>query len=59
LVESQMRLTPPEVACPQCAATMRYKGKKSKYMRSRSGEMAIQRPYYYCQACQQGHFPPG
>jgi DNA-directed RNA polymerase subunit RPC12/RpoP len=59
LVERQTRLRGPDVACPKCGGRMRYKGKKRKYLRSRSGEMAVERPYYYCMACQTGHFPPG
>lgn len=45
-------------ACEQCGQPMRYKGAKKKEVVSRVGEFAIERGHYYCQACQQGLFPP-
>lgn len=48
----------PEVLCPSCGAVMRYKGRKRRYVRSRSGEMLLERAYYYCSGCGRGHFPP-
>ncbi len=45
--------------CPDCEQPMRAKGKKSRYLRTRSGETRVERPYYHCPACGSGHFPPG
>jgi hypothetical protein len=59
LVESQTQLTTPKGAGPKGGATLGYKGKKSKSMHRRSGEMAMQGPYSYGEAGHQGHFPPG
>jgi transposase-like protein len=59
LAERQTRITTPDVACPDCGTPLRYKGKKRKHLRSRSGEIVVQRAYYSCPACRRGHFPPG
>ena len=48
----------PEARCPSCGQVMRYKGLKRRYVRSRSGEMLLERAYYYCETCGRGHFPP-
>jgi DNA-directed RNA polymerase subunit RPC12/RpoP len=45
--------------CPDCGKRMSNKGKKKRYVRTRSGEVQIERPYFYCAGCQRGHFPPG
>ena len=47
------------VMCPVCQQTMTYKGKKVRHLRTRSGEVEAERPYYYCSHCHSGHFPPG
>jgi len=43
LVETQTRMTPPDVTCSRCGGPMRYKGKKRRHLRTRSGEMPIER----------------
>lgn len=48
-----------EVTCPECQQRMRYKGRKKKWLKTRSGDINVERPYYYCPGCRQGHFPPG
>ena len=45
--------------CPECGKRMHTKGKKGRYLRTRAGEKRFERDYFYCAACQQGHFPPG
>jgi hypothetical protein len=45
--------------CLQCQQVMRYKGQKRKIIRTLSGEFEIKRPYYYCNGCRKGLFPPG
>ena len=54
--ESGQRLPSPR--CEGCGQEMRYKGQKHRYLRTRSGEIAIERAYYHCPRCQQGLFPP-
>ncbi len=45
--------------CPDCGQAMRHKGKKRRYVRTRSGETQMERAYYHCAACRRGSFPPG
>ena len=46
-------------SCPGCGGKMRYKGKKKRDVVSKTGELQVNRDYYYCEACQTGLFPPG
>lgn len=59
LVETQNEPSVPRPRCPNCGQEMRYKGRKHRYLRTRSGEVELERAYYYCPACRRGHFPPG
>lgn len=45
-------------ACPQCGATMRYKGRKARLVESRVGPLAISRGYYHCRRCRERVSPP-
>ena len=54
--ESQKREV--DVTCPECQKLMRYKGIKQKWVKTRTGDIQIGRPYYYCEHCGTGHFPP-
>jgi uncharacterized protein with PIN domain len=45
--------------CPECGGKMRYKGKKKRDVVSKTGELQVNRDYYYCEACRTGLFPPG
>ena len=47
-----------DVKCADCQHRMRYKGRKGKWVKTRSGDVRMERPYYYCETCQSGHFPP-
>ena len=47
------------INCPECGATMHYKGKRTKPVVTEAGEVRVERDYYYCAACKQGVFPPG
>lgn len=47
-----------DIACPSCHQGMRAKGRKEKWVKARTSEVQVSRPYYYCEACQTGHFPP-
>lgn len=60
LVEQQVRASASELPpCPTCGRRMHPKGKKARALRTRSGEVAMQRPYFYCSHCRMGVFPPG
>jgi|SRR5215813_8776620 len=56
-VESQPR--GPGPSCEQCGREMHYKGQKKRQMVTKTGEVAVERAYYYCKECQCGYFPPG
>ena len=45
--------------CPTCGETMRYKGQKGTDVRTRLGDLDLDRGHYYCARCQSGLFPPG
>ena len=60
ILEEQANKQPvPGPGCPECGKEMRNKGQKSNHVESRIGELEIERGYYYCPRCKQGHFPPG
>lgn len=59
LAETQTGAPVEAPACPNCQAAMVYKGQKRKVIRTLSGEITIERPYYYCPTCRKGLFPPG
>ena len=59
VLESQESQQPAEMKCPRCGGTMRYKGRKGKVIESRVGAVELERGHYYCEACEQGIFPPG
>jgi uncharacterized protein with PIN domain len=59
LVKSQSKRDLSCEECPRCGSRMHYKGMKKKWLRTRSGEVEIERAHYYCQECKQGFFPPG
>jgi NADH pyrophosphatase NudC (nudix superfamily) len=45
--------------CPQCGQKMKNKGKRRRRVVTETGEVEIERHYYYCAACGRGLFPPG
>jgi uncharacterized protein with PIN domain len=45
--------------CSECGGELRYKGQKERWVATTSGEVRIERGYYYCEACGRGVFPPG
>jgi len=55
--ESQKQAVDEE--CAECGEPMRYKGRKEKWLKTRTGDIRVARPYYYCEDCKSGHFPPG
>ena len=44
--------------CPECGQRMRYKGRKKRDLVAETGEVQIERAYYYCPNCGKGFFPP-
>ena len=44
--------------CPDCGRRMRYKGHKERSLVTETGELHLERAYYYCQSCRKGVFPP-
>jgi len=59
LIKTQSEVPVPGPKCEQCGQEMHYKGQKSRRVVTRSGEVTVKRPYYYCEQCRHGFFPPG
>jgi len=59
LVGHQGKQVQPDEYCPRCGGRMRPKGRKRRRVITRSGEVEVERTYYYCETCQSGFFPPG
>jgi hypothetical protein len=60
LVEESVRVGQmPGPACAECGQEMHYKGLKQKRVVSETGEVEVNRAYYYCETCKAGLFPPG
>jgi hypothetical protein len=60
VLEEQEAVRPvPGPACPECGREMHYKDMKGTTVRARSGEVNLERAYYYCKDCRGGLFPPG
>ncbi len=47
------------MVCPECGGRLRYKGRKARDLMTETGEVRIERGYYYCPSCGTGIFPPG
>ena len=58
LLENRGEPSVPGPSCPGCGQEMHYKGEKHRYLRTRSGDVEVERAYYYCPTCRQGLFPP-
>ena len=60
VIEEQEAVRPvPGPACAECGREMHYKDMKKTTMEARSGEVELERAYYYCKDCRGGLFPPG
>jgi len=60
LVEAKLQAAgADEARCPECGGKMHYKGQKRKRVVTETGEMELERSYYYCEPCAKGFFPPG
>jgi uncharacterized protein with PIN domain len=44
--------------CPECERKMRYKGRRKRELVTETGEVSVERGYYYCPTCREGFFPP-
>jgi len=54
------RKSGPGPKCEGCGREMRNKGEKKRPgIITSQGEIRVKRPYYYCQKCKSGLFPPG
>jgi hypothetical protein len=60
VVEGGAEETDPKatVFCPECEATMPYKGKPSRQVETREAPFEIERSYHHCSSCGKGLFPP-
>ncbi|MHB8630265.1 MAG: hypothetical protein ACYDEO_29240 [Aggregatilineales bacterium] len=58
LVQQAREPAVPGPSCSGCGQAMHSKGKKRRYVRTRTGEVQVERDYYYCDGCQRGFFPP-
>jgi hypothetical protein len=56
--ESALEL-PPWPVCPACGQKMKNKGRRGRRVVTRTGEVVVERNYYYCPTCRRGLFPPG
>jgi hypothetical protein len=45
--------------CSKCGRKTRYKGQKKRDLITGTGEVSLERGYYYCPTCREGFFPPG
>lgn len=60
LIEVQAKhMAGPGPDCCQCGREMRSKGEKPRQLMTSQGEIEFKRPYYHCDRCRQGLFPPG
>jgi len=46
-------------SCPECGEKVKYKGQKGRDLATETGEVRLERAYYYCPNCRKGFFPPG
>jgi hypothetical protein len=60
VIEEQEAVRPvPGPACATCGREMGYKDMKATTIDTRTGEVTLERAYYYCKDCRGGLFPPG
>lgn len=59
LLEAATGQTRGVVRCQGCGQALHKKGEKHRYLRTRSGDVELQRAYYYCPQCRAGVFPLG
>ena len=59
LLAVESRPNGPGPACAGCGREMHYKGQKRRHIVSSTGEVVLERAYYYCKTCKRGCFPPG
>jgi phage/plasmid primase-like uncharacterized protein len=59
LVEDSQGETSDIPICPGCGEKLKLKGHRKRRVETEAGEVELKRPYYYCQACRRGLFPPG
>jgi DNA repair exonuclease SbcCD ATPase subunit len=47
-----------DVTCPSCGGQVYRRGARLRHLVTQHGDIEVQRTYYTCRACGQGHFPP-
>lgn len=47
-----------DTKCPECGRDLHYKGKRERTLVAETGEVRLERGYYYCPTCRKGIFPP-
>ena len=50
--------TKEKAQCPECGQELHYKGKRARDLVTETGEVRLERGYYYCPSCRKGIFPP-
>jgi len=50
--------TEEETKCPECGQELLYKGESARTLVTETGEVRLERGYYYCPTCRKGVFPP-
>jgi Zn finger protein HypA/HybF involved in hydrogenase expression len=58
LVEAGNKANEEAVICPDCQARMTRRGQRKRWVMTKRGEIEIERQYYVCPQCRNGHFPP-
>jgi uncharacterized protein with PIN domain len=59
LIRVESQPSGPGPACAECGREMHDKGQKKRHVVSSTGEVTVERAYYYCESCRRGYFPPG
>jgi len=59
VIKDQEAIHPvPGPTCPTCGEEMHYKGMKKVTVSGRTGDIELERAYFYCDRCRRGLFPP-
>jgi len=58
LVDGNNEADEEAVICPDCQVRMSRRGKRKRWVMTKRGEVEIERQYYVCPVCGNGHFPP-
>ena len=59
LIESEDAAYPAEMKCAKCGERGENKGLQAVQVKSRLGDLEVERTYWYCRKCREAFFPPG